>query len=331
MLELPDSWVWDSWAIDDGERFHLFFLFASRALGDPDRRHRRASIGHAISDDLKNWQRLPDALVRGDAPSIDDVATWTGCTIRGDDGRWYLITTAVNDTPVRSTQRVTSAVSDDLLQWTRTELLIEADPRWYATGLTSGTEPFRDPWVWKHDDGRWHMLLTASGPVSAPGEEGVVGHAVSDDLIAWEVLPPIVEAGHGFGQLEVSQPLEVDGQWYLIFSCLAPELGARRRATVGAPGMWVARMGGPAGPVDIDDARVLVDESRYAGRVTRDRAGEPMLLAFENLTERGFVGRLADPMPFRPLVRRAFSVTAPSPREAPRAPAPAGEAAGPHR
>ena len=313
MLELPDSWVWDSWAVDDGERFHLFFLFASRALHDPERRHRRASIGHAVSDDLRSWRRLPDALVRGDAPSIDDVATWTGCTIRGDDGRWYLITTAVNDVPVRTTQRITAAVSDDLLTWERLDVLIEADPRWYATGALTGSEPFRDPWVWKHDDGRWHMLLTASGTERAPGDEAVVGHAVSDDLRSWEVLPPVVEAGHGFGQMEVTQPIEVDGEWFLLFSCQAPELAARRRATVDDPGMWAARMDGPLGPVDIDDVRVIVDESRYAGRVTRDRAGEPMLLAFENLTEHGFVGRLADPIPLRPLLRNAFRESLPRP------------------
>ena len=34
MLRLADDWVWDSWIADDGERYHLFFLKAPRALGD---------------------------------------------------------------------------------------------------------------------------------------------------------------------------------------------------------------------------------------------------------------------------------------------------------
>ena len=34
-----DDWIWDSWIADDGERYHLFFLKAPRALGDPDLRH----------------------------------------------------------------------------------------------------------------------------------------------------------------------------------------------------------------------------------------------------------------------------------------------------
>ena len=51
-FDLPGSWVWDFWFADDGEQYHLFFLYASRALHDPDARHYRASIGHAVSTDL---------------------------------------------------------------------------------------------------------------------------------------------------------------------------------------------------------------------------------------------------------------------------------------
>ena len=44
MFSLPDSWLWDFWLAEDtsadGQHtYHLFFLHASRALHDPDRRH----------------------------------------------------------------------------------------------------------------------------------------------------------------------------------------------------------------------------------------------------------------------------------------------------
>ena len=65
MLRLDDSWVWDFWTADDGELYHLFFLHAPRALGNPDDRHYNASIGHAVSTDLHTWRRLDDALTRG--------------------------------------------------------------------------------------------------------------------------------------------------------------------------------------------------------------------------------------------------------------------------
>src|SRR5439155_2266683 len=81
MLELPDSWTWDFWLADTGAEYHLFFLRASRALLDPDRRHYRASVGHAVSTDLVNWDLLPDALVPSDSPAWDDLATWTGSVV----------------------------------------------------------------------------------------------------------------------------------------------------------------------------------------------------------------------------------------------------------
>ena len=33
MLRLEDRWVWDSWVVDDGERYHLFYLQAPRVTG----------------------------------------------------------------------------------------------------------------------------------------------------------------------------------------------------------------------------------------------------------------------------------------------------------
>src|SRR4029453_2385756 len=86
VLSLPDSWVWDFWFADDGERYHLFFLKASRALLDPDRRPRHASLGHAVSTDLRHWTLRADALVADDAPAPDDRAIWTGCVGRPPHG-----------------------------------------------------------------------------------------------------------------------------------------------------------------------------------------------------------------------------------------------------
>ena len=53
MFAPADCWVWDFWLADDGDAYHLFFLYASRALPHPDDRHLRASIGHAVSANLR--------------------------------------------------------------------------------------------------------------------------------------------------------------------------------------------------------------------------------------------------------------------------------------
>jgi len=68
MLRLPDLWIWDSWIADDGGTYHLFFLQAPRSLGDPDRRHTAARIGHATWTDLVEWEYrdpIPVVLLDG--------------------------------------------------------------------------------------------------------------------------------------------------------------------------------------------------------------------------------------------------------------------------
>src|SRR5260221_602315 len=196
MFALPDSWVWDFWFADDSEQYHLFFLYASRALHDPDVRHYRASIGHAVSADLENWTRVEDALVRADAPAFDDLATWTGSVVRHPDGTWFLFYTGSTRGPGdKNVQRIGYATSQDLVTWRKSaeNPVLSADPTWYET-IASGEwhdEAFRDPWVFADPDGDgWHMLITARSTAGPAFERGVVGHAVSADLRHWELRPP---------------------------------------------------------------------------------------------------------------------------------------------
>ncbi len=52
-LRLPEHWLWDFWFAQDGDDVHLFHLQAPRSLGDPALRHANATIGHAVSRDLR--------------------------------------------------------------------------------------------------------------------------------------------------------------------------------------------------------------------------------------------------------------------------------------
>lgn len=305
-LELPDSWVWDCWLADDGDRYHLFFLFASRALHDPDARHSRASVGHAVSDDLVNWTRVADALVRGDAPAFDDAATWTGSVLRDPAGGWRMFYTGLHRPAAGgSVQRIGMATSDDLATWTKSpdNPVLRADPRWYevAAGSPGGDEDFRDPWVFADPDGDgWHMLITARAPSGDPSTRGVIGHAVSPDLRTWEVRPPLAgPADDGFGVLEVLQVEQVDGRWAVLFCCFVDADHALVRGTGTTGGMWTAPADSPLGPFHLDRAIPIADSSRYAGRLMRRRSdGRWVLLAFEHdAPGGGFGGRIVDPVP----------------------------------
>ena len=133
MFQLPDSWVWDFWIVKNQDNYHLFFLYASRALHDPERRHHRAGIGHAVSTDLTHWERVTDALVHDDPPSFDHTATWTGSIVQGEDQRWYLFYTGAALTEHgQLRQQIGLATSDDLFHWRKHDSnpLVRADPRW---------------------------------------------------------------------------------------------------------------------------------------------------------------------------------------------------------
>lgn len=301
MLRLPSSWTWDFWLAKDQETYHLFFLKASRALHDPDLRHWRATIGHAVSDDLRSWTEVADALVPTDAPATDDLATWTGSVIRDDAGCWWMFYTGVDRESGGQVQRIHAATSTDLMTWRkRPNLVIGVDDRWYETLAADNwqDEAFRDPWVFRTTpDGPWHMLITARAHHGAQYDRGIVGHATSPDLDYWELQPPLSQPDAGFGQLEVLQVEEVDGRWVMLFSCLHTEMSQQRRNAGQKGGVWSVPIDSPTGPFDLTRARRLTTEAAYSGRLVKDPSNRWVMLAFHHVDDSGsFVGEIADPV-----------------------------------
>ena len=124
--------MWDFWLVRDGTDYHAFYLQAPRSLGDPELRHLNASIGHAVSKDLRHWRVLPDALDAGPPGAWDDRAVWTGCVVWAR-GRWHMFYTGVSVEDDTVVQRAGLATSEDLIRWRKhpKNPLIEADPRYY--------------------------------------------------------------------------------------------------------------------------------------------------------------------------------------------------------
>ena len=138
------------------------------------------------------------------------------------------------------------------------------------------------------------MLVTARSNSGDEIDRGVIGHATSSNLDSWVVQPPLSAPGAGFKHLEVAQVATIDGRHALLFSCDTPALAGDR--TEG--GVWVVELDDVTGPYPVENAQLLVHERLYSGRAIQNRAGEWVLLAFENRTDDGgFAGSLSDPLP----------------------------------
>ncbi len=298
MFDLTDDWVWDFWVTDDGSEssstYHLFFLKAPRALGDPDLRHWNASVGHAVSDDLHRWTRVEDALLPQPPGAFDDLANWTGSVVRDGSGTWHLFSTGVSMAEDGAVQRIGLSTSTDLHRWSRvTEVLVQAHSSWYRRRPDGGPdEHWRDPWVVRDEQGLWHMYITAQLP--GDSGHGVVGHATSTDLRTWDVARPLSQHTDRFDQLEVISLTRVDGRWVLMFSCLSGEMPG---AEPGSGGVWTVAVDGPGSQVDVAAAVRLTSEDLYVGKLVPLRDGSVRFLAFENRDRDGrFVGGVIDPL-----------------------------------
>ena len=305
MFRLPDSWLWDFWLAEDDGTYHLFFLYASRALHDPDRRHLRAAVGHAISTDLVHWHQVQDALVHGDAGEFDQTATWTGSVIKGPDGEWFMFYTGTTQTPDGPlVQQVGLATSTDLIHWVKDDRnpLVQADSRWYET--LGGPAP------WTTSTGVTHSFSPTptgtDGTCSSPHGRtpARTTTAASSDTPAPPTCAtgtsshPCPNRGPASGNSKFSRWRTSTAEHVLIFNCLPGDYSTARRAAGERGAIWAATGESALGPFDIKGATPLTDESFYVGKLVRDPSGTWVLLAFHNIDRNGeFGGALSDPMP----------------------------------
>lgn len=311
-LELENKWVWDFWFARDGDDYHLFYLQADKALGDPELRHWNVSVGHAVSKDLKRWDILPEALHPSavvDAP--DSYTTWTGCVIK-QESTWYMFYTGTKRTEKGLIQRVCLATSQDLVRWQRCPAnpIVELDERWYD-GLNLDywhDASWRDPWVMKNPQGQGYMMLvTCRANRGEPEGRGAIGRAYSTNLRDWTVVEPLLAPGW-FGEMEVPQ-IEKIGDRYYLFCSVKHQYHSqtRREQMAGQPFTGVQYFVADAfeGPYRcIDDGRLKgiaegeAADCLYSGRVVQGPDGGWYLMGFIDLDAEGqFVGTIADPMP----------------------------------
>lgn len=151
--------------IHDGERFRLFYQ------ANPNGPFwARIRWGQLTSTELVHWTQQPPALVP--EPGFDQAGIWVGDTFFDAEARLRAMYTGVNGVKAG----IGLARADDALglaKWRDNPLLADAPP---------GFKDFRDPFVWREDDG-WAMLI-GSG-TNPPDERGVALLYRSTDLTSW--------------------------------------------------------------------------------------------------------------------------------------------------
>ncbi len=200
-------------------RYHLFYQYNPAGAY-----HANMHWGHAVSDDILHWQELPIAI-KPTPNSPDQGGVWSGCLV-DDGGLPTAIYTGVNDDYSRQVQCLAIG-NDDLSSLSKHSgkpVLAGAPAHCFQT------QDFRDPFVWRADDG-WYMALSSR-------IDGIGGAALlyrSDDLRNWQYLHPLFvgdSARHGYN-FECVNFFPLGEKWVMIVSSMFDGGGATTLALVG--------------------------------------------------------------------------------------------------
>lgn len=162
---------------------------------------------HISSKDMINWEENPD-IVLPEKNSPLDCSLLTGCVFYGEGKFHAYYAGCGND----GQYNILHAVSDDGYSFTKTRVRLFERNAFYSTEDT-----WRDPCVYRGDDGRYHMIFCAKIPfVPADFYPGALGHAVSDDLYHWTLEKPLW-AGNVATTLECPDVTKVGDKYALIY------------------------------------------------------------------------------------------------------------------
>ncbi len=300
-LLLLDKYTWDAWFLPEGNHIHAFFL-ESQKTGLPDARHtNKVSIGYATSEDMYNWQYHGCVMSPGEW--YDSVAMWSGCIYKKDK-TYYIFYTGRYDV-TENRQCICVATSLDCKSWTKHKQnpLLVPDGKLYSTKMSPNKlgkiGAFRDPFVFE-DEGTFFMTFSARTP-DATEYNACIGLATSQNLIDWQLLPPIL-APNRYDEMEVSQIINIKGTRYLLFSIgwrglYEPSWEKQVGEHLGLHCYFAKNLKGPYLPVNkngvvLDDAEHVYDlqfinykENTYG-------------LGWNNLSLGLFIGGIADPFVF---------------------------------
>jgi len=169
--------------------------------------------GHAVSNDLLNWEHKKIALAPTD--DFDNGGCWSGSAVELD-GELLLFYTGISSKN-NNAQVQCLARSSDGIHFIKSE----KNPILSIPMCDADALDFRDPKVWKYGD-HWYMVVG-----SAKEGLGTVLLYKSTDLNSWKFVNYLVES---FGELgtvcECPDFFELDGKYVLL--CSLKGMGQRK-------------------------------------------------------------------------------------------------------
>jgi len=215
-------------------KWHLFF--SQPPVGAWEYVERaRVSTAYLRSDDLVNWEVMPDSFGPGKHGECDGDGIWTGSVIE-HEGRFHFFYTGYNrQSP--SPQSICKTTSTDLASWDKSEdnPIIVPDPRWYET------VDWRDPFVYLDESsGCFRMLISARLKDGPQFRRGCIAVATSNDLEQWEVGPPL--ASNMLTHCpECPEIFRLGDWWYLVESRYSEHMQTLYRVARSPDGPWESR------------------------------------------------------------------------------------------
>jgi beta-fructofuranosidase len=181
-------------------QYHLFYQYNPHAAVSATKHW-----GHAVSNDLLHWQNLPIALTP-EAGRYDKDGCFSGCLVV-NNGVPTIIYTGV-----KPEVQCLATSADDLLTWQK----YHGNPILSHFPEDMQLRTFRDPYVWKEEDGLWYMLL-GSGTRNGGG---LCLLYCSPNLIDWKYLHPLMSGSPEETGLVWNCPnfFQIDNQHILIVS-----------------------------------------------------------------------------------------------------------------
>ena len=154
------------------------------------------------TNDGATYTSLGEVLPTGTSSLEQDAALGTGCAVYNEkDGLYYIYYTGHNP-QCKNVEAVMRATSSDFKTWTK-------DNQWILKGDDYGysSVDFRDPQVFKAEDGLWHMVISSKLKFA---------EFTSPDLKTWTHLgqfPMIWDR-----MLECPDIFKMGDWWYLVYS-----------------------------------------------------------------------------------------------------------------